>query len=283
MDGIPSFTTSIVAGGAAGLTVDLSLFPLDTLKTRLQSEQGFLKSGGFKNVYRGIVPAAAGSVPCAALFFCTYNSCKNNLGCVFGPELKPVVHLLSASAGEVAACSFRVPVEIIKQRLQATATQKSALQLTASLWRDEGITGFYRGLGSTILREVPFSCLQFPLWEMLKSTWQEKCNRSIAPWEGAVCGAIAGGFSAAVTTPLDVAKTRIMLYSRDRGVPQPSLQKVPGVRDILGIIYRGEGIKGLFAGVTPRVVWITVGGLIFFGMYEYTVDILDRRRTPTLS
>lgn len=272
MEKVPPFTTSIIAGGAAGLTVDLSLFPLDTIKTRLQSEQGFWKSGGFKNVYRGILPAAAGSVPCAALFFCTYNTCKNNLGSYIGNDFKPIIHLLSASAGEVVACSVRVPVEIIKQRLQATSTTKSAAQLTMNVWKDEGLRGFYRGLGSTILREVPFSCLQFPLWEILKTRWQERNGRATAPWEGAVCGAIAGGFSAAVTTPLDVAKTRIMLYSKSTGTPRLPLHKIPTVTETLGIVYRGEGIKGLFAGVTPRVIWITTGGVIFFGVYEYTVD-----------
>ena len=31
------------------------------------------------------------------------------------------------------------------------------------------------------------------------------------PWQGAVCGACAGAVAAALTTPLDVAKTRVML------------------------------------------------------------------------
>lgn len=35
----------------------------------------------------------------------------------------------------------------------------------------------------------------------------------------------------------------------------------------------------MFAGLTPRVMWITIGGLIFFGVYEYTVDALDQRST----
>lgn len=43
----PGFTASLVAGGVAGVSVDLILFPLDTIKTRLQSPQGFYKAGGF--------------------------------------------------------------------------------------------------------------------------------------------------------------------------------------------------------------------------------------------
>ncbi len=51
------------AGGTAGTTVDLILFPLDTIKTRLQSKRGFTASGGFRNIYAGILPAMAGSAP----------------------------------------------------------------------------------------------------------------------------------------------------------------------------------------------------------------------------
>lgn len=43
--------------------VDLTLFPLDTIKTRLQSQQGFFKAGGFRGVYAGVPAAAVGSIP----------------------------------------------------------------------------------------------------------------------------------------------------------------------------------------------------------------------------
>lgn len=51
------------SGGFAGLTADLVLFPLDTIKTRLQSRQGFQAAGGFNRVYAGLAPTAAGSAP----------------------------------------------------------------------------------------------------------------------------------------------------------------------------------------------------------------------------
>lgn len=67
-----SFLNSLVSGGLAGTTVDVALFPIDTIKTRLQSPQGFRGAGGFKGIYNGLGAAAAGSAPGAALFFSTY-------------------------------------------------------------------------------------------------------------------------------------------------------------------------------------------------------------------
>lgn len=51
------------AGGMAGTAVDVALYPLDTIKTRLQSPEGFLKAGGLRGVYNGLSAAAVGSAP----------------------------------------------------------------------------------------------------------------------------------------------------------------------------------------------------------------------------
>lgn len=67
-----SFLTALVAGGMAGTSVDVALFPIDTIKTRLQSPKGFLAAGGFRGIYQGLGAAAAGSAPGAALFFSVY-------------------------------------------------------------------------------------------------------------------------------------------------------------------------------------------------------------------
>jgi len=86
----PTMTAALLSGGAAGMAVDVCLFPLDTLKTRLQSSQGFLAAGGFKNIYSGLGPVVLGSAPGAAAFFLTYEAVKS---CLF-TVTKSILHYL---------------------------------------------------------------------------------------------------------------------------------------------------------------------------------------------
>ncbi len=48
-------------------------------------------------------------------------------------------------------------------------------------------------------------------FEYCQATVRERHGGRLEAWQGAVCGAVAGGIAAGCTTPLDVAKTRIML------------------------------------------------------------------------
>lgn len=41
-------------------------------------------------------------------------------------------------------------------------------------------------------------------------------------------------------------------------------------------IYRNEGIKALFAGVVPRTLWISAGGAVFLGAYEWASSALSK-------
>lgn len=230
-------------------------------------------------------------------------------------------HMAAASLGEIAACAVRVPTEVIKQRAQAGQHggsslsslrailrhrnghghghghgHSSTLSAWATVWRE-----LYRGWGITVLREVPFTIIQFPIWEGLKSYSRRRRrekqqeqqqlldpaaasrassrsssddnnnnnnnNGDVGAAESALYGSIAGAVAAGITTPLDVLKTRVMLSSQKTSVAE-----------VVVSILRQHGIRPFFAGIGPRVAWISVGGAVFLGSYQWAVNTLELGR-----
>lgn len=186
--------------------------------------------------------------------------------------------MLAASMGEVAACAVRVPTEVVKQRAQASQhpSSLSALQHILKQRHTHGLVHvwreLYRGWSITIIREVPFTVIQFPLWEALKR-WRlnstGRANEQVSGLEGGLLGSVAGAVAAGITTPLDVLKTRMML-AKER---QPMFT-------MLGNILRDSGPRAFFAGIGPRVGWISVGGAIFLGSYQWASNALGGVEEP---
>ena len=157
------------------------------------------------------------------------------------------------------ACIIRVPVEVIKQRQQA-GVHSSSTHILRSILKSEGFIGLCRGYSTTVLREIPFSFIQFPLWEWSKKVWSRRQNRDVSPWQSSICGAVSGvdkcfillswvffkcflyvetgGIAAAVTTPLDVAKTRIILANKT--CPDAT----GNFASVLRNVYIAQGVKG---------------------------------------
>ncbi|KAI8994945.1 mitochondrial carrier domain-containing protein [Pilobolus umbonatus] len=260
---------ALVAGACAGTAVDTALYPLDTIKTRLQSQHGFIASGGFKGVYSGLLSAVIGSAPGASFFFVTYEATKRVLGVTLdqsrNAHYAPFIHMVAASCGETVACTIRVPTEVIKQRMQTKQFTKTSAAVSHVL-RTEGILGMYRGFLSTVAREIPFTCIQFPLYEYLKRSYASMRGRRTEPIEAAFMGSLSGAVAAAATTPLDVCKTRIMLSHKNN----PS-KHYDGIISTMKRIGAEEGARALFSGIGPRVMWISIGGSIFLGVYEKAV------------
>ncbi|CAD6579332.1 MAG: S-adenosylmethionine transporter [Tremellales sp. Tagirdzhanova-0007] len=288
----PTLRRALISGAVSGVAVDFLLFPLDTVKTRIQSSQGFWNAGGFKGVYSGVGSVGMGSAPGAASFFVTYEALKARL-----PELSPFLnhspglnHMLSASGAEFVSCLIRVPTEVVKSRTQTNSYGSNQSSLSTAMFtaRNEGIRGFYRGFGITIARELPFTSIQFPLYEALKSQLSRRylSGRRPSPGEAGVCGMIAGGTAAALTTPLDVVKTRVMLEAltstTQTSTPPVAAQGLSPIRQpspsVLSFpprlihILRTEGPRALFGGWVPRTLAISLGGAVFLGIYDFAIS-----------
>lgn len=96
-----------------------------------------------------------------------------------------------------------------------------------------GARGFYVGYGTTLMREIPFAFIQFPIYEHLKARWLRALNsdrkaagqpaRAELPGlQSALCGSAAGAVAAALTTPIDVVRTRMMLNINSSASAKPA-------------------------------------------------------------
>ncbi|CAP95591.1 S-adenosylmethionine transporter [Penicillium rubens] len=318
------WTRSLISGAIAGLTVDCSLYPLDTIKTRLQKARDHTAPQTrlslrqtFRGIYAGLPSVLFGSAPSAASFFIVYDGVKRTLlapqpaNSKTNPQSRShiiLTHSLASSLGEIAACAVRVPTEVIKQRAQAglfggssllalkdilslrhaaptsTTTTTTTSTPPAKRGYSQVFRELYRGAGITIAREIPFTVLQFTMWESMKEAYGKRYLRtaetasSIAETQipastSAMFGSVAGAIAAGLTTPLDVIKTRVMLARRgDGGVDAPvRLKEV-----VRGIASEGPG--AFWRGITPRVTWIGIGGAVFLGSYQYASNTLEGRR-----
>ena len=134
--------------------------------------------------------------------------------------------------------------------------------VTNALWtigRNEGARGLFSGLGSTLLRDAPFSGLNLVMYTQTRammSAAAEAQGREMTPLDTLVAGAIAG-FATFATHPPDVLRTRAQLR-----VPRPS-----------GGSWR-RGMRALWVGSTPRIARRTLQQALTWSLYEYVAKNL---------
>jgi len=249
----------LAAGAVAGMAVEVSLFPLDCLKTRLQSGLGFCQAGGLRSLYRGVGVTAAGAVPTSAVFFCTYELSKERLGSL----------VLASVVGELAACGLRAPVDLAKQRLQA-GLANDFVGVARGLLLTPGSV-IFASFRVSAARDIVHSGLQYPMYEYLKLAAASRSGsgrvEDLPTWQAATCGSAAGAISAIATTPLDLLRTRLNL----RMEASPSGLRPPAAAaacDELRLVLRSSGLRGLFAGAACRASWMGMGGFVFLGSFE---------------
>lgn len=233
---------------------------------------------------------------------------------------------------DFAASFVYVPSEVLKTRLQLQGrynnpffssgyNYRSTIDAARTIIRQEGFSALFYGYKATIFRDLPFSAIQFALYEQ-EQKWarQWSGSRDIGLGLEVATAASAGGMAGVVTCPLDVVKTRIQTQvnppeavttksaiqrkpnkstvARDtkQGRPSQGLQPLQALQQRrristsspntslhrsdavkldtesvmrgLRVIYRTEGMMGLFRGVGPRFVWTSVQSGTMLVLYQ---------------
>ncbi|KAD2393231.1 hypothetical protein E3N88_40208 [Mikania micrantha] len=242
IDFLRTVYTGFIAGGTAGV-VETALYPIDTIKTRLQAVRG----GGkivLQGLYSGLAGNLVGVLPASALFVGVYEPAKKKLLKTFPENFSAVAHLTAGAIGGVAASLVRVPTEVHIFSIDTGqfASAPDAVRLIVS---KEGFKGLYAGYGSFLLRDLPFDAIQFCIYEQLRLGYKLAARRDLNDPENAAIGAFSGSaLTGAITTPLDVIKTRLMV--------QGSANQYKGIFNCVQTILKEEGPSALLKVCDPH-------------------------------
>lgn len=273
------------AGAAAGIMEHCVMFPVDCVKTRMQalacntpkfqsnsivrSILTMMREEGMFRPVQGVQAMALGAGPAHALYFLSYETLKERLMPSFRKAGVPdfTLHLFAGGVATIFHDSVMTPAEVVKQRMQMCCSPyKSAADCVSTVWREEGLRAFYRSFPTTLIHNMPFQAIHFAVYEFLMGSLNP--SRDYIPWTHMVAGGSAGGVAAAVAIPLDVCKT--LLNTQEANVlKQLNVERVVGMRSALTAIYRVAGVRGLFQGLKPRVIYQMPSTAISWSTYEF--------------
>uniref|UniRef100_A0A2M3Z8W5 Mitochondrial glutamate carrier 2 n=1 Tax=Anopheles braziliensis TaxID=58242 RepID=A0A2M3Z8W5_9DIPT len=272
----------IVNGGIAGIIGVSCVFPLDLVKTRLQNQQigangekmynsmldcfkKTYRAEGYFGMYRGSAVNILLITPEKAIKLAANDFFRHHLTTSNG-SLPITRQMLAGGLAGLCQIIITTPMELLKIQMQdagrvaAQAKQSgkvvpkvSATSIALELIRAKGISGLYKGTGATMLRDVSFSVVYFPLFATLNALGprREDGSNEAVFWCSFLSGCAAGSMAALFVNPFDVIKTRLQALKKAEGEMQFN-----GVIDCVGKTMKHEGIKAFFKGGLCRMIVI---------------------------
>jgi len=166
------FAGNLAAGGAAGATSLLIVYPLDFARTRLGADVGkaaadrefkglfdciaksYKADGIIRGLYPGFISSVQGIIIYRAIYFGAYDTAKEMVD-------NPNFGTKFAIAQSVAAVSVSIayPFDTVRRRLMMMSGEGEKMYKgTADCWKkiakDEGMAAFYKGNFTNVVRSI---------------------------------------------------------------------------------------------------------------------------------
>lgn len=277
--------------------------PLDTIKVRMQlsrrqrgigqKRRGFIKTGMEiarketpLGLYKGLGAVLTGIVPKMAIRFTSYEWYKQMLAGKDGKIGGASNFLAGLAAGVTEAVAVVCPMEVVKIRLQAqhhsmadpldVPKYRNAAHACYTVIKEEGFGALYRGVSLTALRQGTNQAANFTAYTELKEILQQRSEDPTKPLPGyttAGIGLISGAVGPFCNAPIDTIKTRLQ-----RTPAEPGQTAMGRIVNIGQQMFKQEGPRAFWMGITPRVARVAPGQAVTFAVYEYLKGILEKSR-----
>ena len=291
----------VIAGGVAGLVSRFCIAPLDVVKIRLQLQphslsdplscdgikgptykgvfptlRAIAKQEGFRALWKGNIPAEAMYLCYGGLQFVSYRAfteAQDKLPIKIPGYAESFVS--GALAGGVAT-TVTYPLDLLRTRFAAQGSVKIYTGLYGAckdIMRDEGTPGFFRGLSAAIGSIVPYMGLFFTSYEFFHG----HIGGTTLPFSSGDAGAgvLASVLAKTFTFPLDLVRKRLQIQgpTREKYI-HTNVPVYKGVWRGLYAIYKSQGIRGWYRGLTVSLLKAAPASAVTMYVYERTLHSL---------
>lgn len=207
------------------------------------------------------------------------NSFRSNI-CSLPKEIRNIIG--GGIAGMVAK-SVVAPADRIKILFQVSSVEfrlRNLPVVVGTIWREEGWTALWKGNTATMIRVIPYSGIQFMVFEKCKTHFLQQHDKGIYCFdqgisskhgltaiESLVSGMLAGSISVVCTYPLDLARAQLAVLKKK----QNAVHSI-GFLDIFRQNYGRCGITGLFRGLS-----ITLAGMLPYAGIAFALNEQAKR------
>ncbi|KAJ7706316.1 mitochondrial carrier domain-containing protein [Mycena rosella] len=253
--------------------------PLEVLKTQMaanraqpmmQAVKTVWSRGGVAGFYQGLIPWAwiEASTKGAVLVFTASEVETKTLDMGVSPA---VAGLLGGMSGGVAQAYATMgfttcmkTAEITRQKTAATGVKPpSTWALFADMYRREGLAGVNKGVNAVAVRQCTNWGSRMGFARLAETGIRRLRGKSdtdyLAPMDKILASSI-GGAVATWNQPIEVVRIEMQSMAKGAAANVNRPAKLT-IMNTLGFIYKENGIKGLYRGVTPRIglgVWQTI-------------------------
>lgn len=183
-------------------------------------------------------------------------------------------------------------MEVVKIRLQAQhhsmadpldiPKYRNAAHAAYTVLREEGFGALYRGVSLTALRQGTNQAVNFSAYTEFKALLQNAQpayhNKELPSYQTMVIGLISGAMGPLSNAPIDTIKTRLQKMPA-----QPGETAISRIRTIGRDMFKQEGFKAFYQGITPRIMRVAPGQAVTFTVYEYLKGLLEGSHIPLVS
>jgi len=272
---------SCCAGALAGVAEHCAMYPVDSVKTRMQSlscskqrslsmrqmMRTIVQEEGALRPWKGMSAMALGAGPAHAMYFSCLEIGKEKAETLgLSNKFGFLVDGVSAIFATVCHDAVMTPAEVVKQRMQMCCSPFSGCANAAiTIYQTEGIKAFYRSYFTQLTMNVPFQASLVTTYMSIQRFLNP--NNEYNPAIHFVAGALAGGVASTVTMPFDNCKT--LLNTQEAGVLKKiEVSEINGLGGAAKSITRMVGFRGFFSGLTPRILYQAPSTAISWSIYE---------------